>query len=269
MIASIRSEWLKLRTTAVPWVLAAIAAAVTGLLIVTVFVNGGRGPGGPGSGPGSGPGQRLGTGTVLHTTQQLRNLAGAGISADLFALLLGVLCVTTEFRHKTVTLSLLVKPHRPRMVAGKIVTTALLSIVLAVILLALTVAGGGIALAAQGGSFTNLLHQVPAVAPGMILVFALFGILGVGVGSLITNQVAALIVCLGWFLIVEQIIQGIWNGTTRWLPTGAAAAAANVTRGRGVQVALFNWWEGSLLMLAYGLAFAFLGSAILMRRDVT
>ena len=64
--------------------------------------------------------------------------------------------------------------------------------------------GGGITLSARGGSFGALVRQIPAVAPGFILVFALFALLGVGVGSLLTNQVAAIIVSLGWFLIVES-----------------------------------------------------------------
>ncbi len=115
-----------------------------------------------------------------------------------------------------------------------------------------------------------MVHQIPAVAPGMILVFALFAILGVGVGSVLTNQVAAIIVCLGWFLIVEQIIVQLWHGTNRWVPTGAATAAANITRERGdADFGLLNWWQGALLMLAYGLVFALLGSLILTRRDIT
>ena len=45
MIASIRSEWLKIRTTAVPWVLGGIALVITALLILVYFVthNGGGG----------------------------------------------------------------------------------------------------------------------------------------------------------------------------------------------------------------------------------
>ena len=94
------------------------------------------------------------------------------------------------------------------------------------------------------------------------------GTLGVGVGSLLTNQVAAIIVCLGWFLILENIIGGIWNGTVKWLPSGAAAAASNVSSGRN-DIGLFNWWQGSVLILVYGLVFAALGSILLARRDIT
>ncbi len=267
MIAIVRSEWLKLRTTAIPWVLAGISLVITGLLILVYFINHGAAGGGGqqssnvGFGP---PGQNY-----PHTVQQLRNLIGRGIEGYIFALLLGVLIITVEFRHKTVTTSFLVTPRRWVFVLGKLLMAALAAVVLAVILLAATVFGGGIALSALGGSFSALVGQIGAVAPGLILVFVLFALLGVGVGSLVTNQVAALIICLGWFLIVENIIEAIWSGTTKWMPSGAAAAAANVTAGRGANAGLFNWWQGSLLILAYGLVFAVLGSTVLARRDIT
>jgi ABC-2 type transport system permease protein len=103
----------------------------------------------------------------------------------------------------------------------------------------------------------------------MILVFALFAILGVGVGSVLTNQVAAIVVCLGWFIILEGILVSLVHGASRWVPTGAATAASNLTRGRGADFGLFNWWQGTLLMLGYGLFFAALGSVILVQRDIT
>jgi ABC-2 type transport system permease protein len=262
MIASVRSEWLKLRTTAVPWVLGGIALVITALSVLLIFVNGST------TGPGGGT-QTTHGGTVPHSPQELRNLVGAGLGSYIFALLLGTLCVTSEFRHKTVTTSFLVTPRRPRFVGAKLITSAILSAVLALVLLVATVIGGGLALAAKGGSFSDMAHQIPSVAPGMILVFALFGILGVGVGSVLTNQVAAIIVCLGWFLILEQIIVALWHGTSRWVPSGAASAASNLTRGHGADFGLFNAWQGALLMLMYGLVFAVIGSVILTRRDIT
>ena len=138
---------------------------------------------------------------------------------------------------------------------------------LAVILLVVTFVGGGAVLVAQGGSWSALLRQLPAVAPGMILVFALFAILGVGVGSVLTNQVAAIIVCLGWFIILEGILVRLVHGAEKWVPTGAATAASNLTRGRGADFGLFSWWQGALLMLGYGLVFAVVGSIILTRRE--
>jgi ABC-2 type transport system permease protein len=264
MIRVIRSEWLKLRTTAVPWVLGGIALVIDGLFILLYFVNHGNGGGNNGN-----FGNTFGIPDYPHTVQQLRNLLGAGFLGYLFALLLGTLMVTTEFRHKTATTSFLVTPHRPRFVGAKLITAAILGAVLAVVILVATFIGGGITLVAQGGSLSDLARQLPAVAPGMILVFALFAILGVGIGSVLTNQVAALVVSLGWFLIVENILIGLFHGTARWVPTGAAAAASNLTRDQGSNIFLFNWWQGALLMLAYGLVFALVGSLILTRRDIT
>lgn len=265
MIAIIRSELFKIRTTAIPWLLGGIAIVINGLLILVYFLSHDQSGGNGGNG-GNGS---FGYPNYPHTTQQLRNLIGSGFIGYLIALLLGTLIITVEFRHKTVTTSLLVAPHRPRFVAGKLITSALLGILLALVLLVVSVVAGGITLVVQGGSFSSLLDQVPAVAPGLILVFALFAILGAGVGSVLTNQVAALVVCLGWFLIVENILIGLVHGAERWVPTGAAEAASNVTRGRGGDFGLFNWWQGTLIMLAYGLIFAAVGSFILTRRDIT
>jgi len=265
VIAVVRSEWLKLRTTAVPWVLGAIALIINGLLILVIFLT-------------PNP-QSIGNSgyEVPHTTQQLRNLVGSGFQGYLLALLLGVLCITVEFRHKTVTTAFLVTPRRTAFVGGKLLLAAIAGAVLAVTMLVATLIGGGLTLDARGGSFTAMLHQLPAVAPGMILVFALFAILGVGIGSVLTNQVAAIIVVLGWFIILEGILVSLVHGAEKWVPSGAALAASNLTPkvgggpgGRpGLQLGLFSWWEGGLLMLFYGLVFAVVGSIILSRRDIT
>ena len=270
MTSLVRAEWLKLRTTAVPWVLATIAVLIDGLLVLTIFLtrsdasDSGGGFGGGGGGVVSNAGY-----LIPHTTQQLRNLVGSGLTADLLALLLGVLMITTEFRHKTITTSFLVTPRRPRLVAAKLLTAAVLGAVLALLMIGISLLAGGLTLVARGGSFSALLRQVPVVLPGMVLVFVLFAVLGVGVGSLVTNQVAAIIVVLGWFLIAENILVGLVHSALRWVPTGAASAAASVSRGRATDFGLFSWWEGALLMLGYGLLFAVVGSLVLTRRDIS
>ena len=258
MIAVIRSEFLKIRTTAIPWVLAGIAVLLNALLMLVIFL---------------GRDYASGTGyDVPHTTQQLRNLLGSGFQGYLLALLLGVLVITVEFRHKTVTTSFLVTPRRPVFVGGKLITSAVLGALLGVLMLVIALVGGGIVLVTRGGSFSALAHQIPAVAPGFILVFALFALLGVGIGSILTNQVAAIIVSLGWFVILEGILVSLVHSAYKWVPTGAADAASNLTRGArngGLQFPLFSWWQGTLLMLAYGIGFALVGSLLLTRRDIT
>jgi ABC-2 type transport system permease protein len=255
--AVIRSELLKIRTTAVPWVLAGIAVLINGLLLLVLFLTRDN-PGDNGY-------------TVPHTTQQLRNLLGSGFQGYLLALLLGVLLITIEFRHKTVTTSFLVTPRRTEFVGGKLIAAAILGALLGLLMLVVALVGGGLTLVARGGSFSDLAHQIPVVWPGFLLVFVLFAVLGVGVGSILTNQVAAIIVSLGWFIILEGILTALVPAATKWVPTGAAAAASHLTRGdrNGPHLVLFSWWQGTLLMLAYGIGFALFGSYLLTRRDIT
>ena len=107
MIAVIRSEWLKLRTTAIPWVLAGIALVITGLFDARLLPQprcGRRGAAAISNGWG------LPHPAYPHTVEQLRNLLGRSLTGYIFALLLGVLIITVEFRHKTVTTSFLVTP---------------------------------------------------------------------------------------------------------------------------------------------------------------
>ena len=103
----------------------------------------------------------------------------------------------------------------------------------------------------------------------MILVFALFAILGVGVGSVLTNQVAAIIVCLG---LVHHPGGHPGQPGPRRRAVGAHRCGHRRRQpdpGPGRDFGLFNWWQGTLLMLAYGLVFAAIGSLILTRRDIT
>lgn len=265
MMRLVSSEWLKMRSTAVLSVMTLFALAINALLIVATFLNHGTNAHGLNTG-----GALVSPGYLVpHTAQQLRNLVGSGFQGYIIAVLIGVLCITTEFRHKTVTTSFLVTPRRSAFVGGKLLIAALVGAGLAAVMLVSSIVGGGLTLVARGGSFSALLHQVPAVAPGMMLVFALSAVLGVGIGSILTNQVAAIIVTLVWFFILDGIVVNLVHGAERWVPTGAATAAAHLTRGVGASFGLFNWWQATLLMLAYGLAFATFGSAILTRRDIT
>ena len=182
------------------------------------------------------------------------------------ALLLGILGMTGEFRHQTVTQTFLVTPDRGRVVAAKLVAYPLAGITLAVSILAFTAALATAWLAAKGITPSLLDVRLGRVLVGAVLAAGLCGLVGVGVAALVRNQVAALVGVAVWVLLVEGLLMSLLNipsSLAKWLPSAAAAALTNPGGGHLSRLA------GTLLLAAYGLALALAGTRLVVRRDIT
>jgi hypothetical protein len=95
---------------------------------------------------------------------------------------------------------------------------------------------------------------------------ALSAVLGTGLGALLRNQFAAVIVGLLWWQGgIEDLVVGLLRrpGLERWLPDGAALALT--APGDGT----LPTWAGGLVFAAYGLALALLGGRLVARRDLS
>ena len=181
------------------------------------------------------------------------------------ALLLGILAMAGEFRHHTITQTFLVTPDRGRVVGAKLVAAALTGIALAVVTLAVTMAAAVAWLSAKGVAVSVVDADLGRVLLGTVLAAGLCGLVGVGVGALLRNQVAALVTVLVWALLVEGLLLDLLHAPSlaRWLPSAAAAA---LTSPGGAHLPR---WGGGVVFAAYGFAFAILGTRFVVRRDVT
>jgi hypothetical protein len=185
------------------------------------------------------------------------------------ALLLGILGMTGEFRHQTVTQTFLVTPNRGRVVAAKLVAYPLAGIALALTILAFTAAVATGWLAAKGitPSLLDARHgrALGHVLLGAVLAAGLCGLVGVGVAALVRNQVAALVGVAVWVLLVEGLLMSLLNAPSlgKWLPSAAAAALTN-PGGAGL-----SRLAGALLLAGYALALAAAGTRLVVRRDIT
>jgi hypothetical protein len=133
--------------------------------------------------------------------------------------------------------------------------------------------------AALGGVTSQVTDQIGAVVPGLLASAVLLGLFGLGFGTLVKNQVAAILLTIGGTLILESILialaRAIFHYDLNWLPNGAGAAlAGDIARGFGGGnghdgIQLLNWWQGGLVLLAWGLGPLTLGYFTTFRRDVT
>lgn len=263
----IHAELFKLRTTPGPWVCVGVTMLLTGLGITTAFIVANHHGGAHFSAP--------------TTPGELRDLVGAGYEAGVvMAPVLGVICITTEYRHKVLTATLLLAPRRPQVVGAKVAASVIWGLLMAVASFVMVAAMGIPLLIAEGGSVSAMGHQVAPVVPGILAAYALLGVYGLGLGTLVRNQVGGVILALGITLVIEPIIVAIFSSLVHvdvnFLPSRATQAVAGglVTHHTGAATSattgvLLNPWLGGLVLLAWGVGSALIGYFVSFRRDVT
>jgi ABC-2 type transport system permease protein len=248
MTRLVQAELLKLWTTRTARVLLALTAAGTAALVTLVLTLAGR-PGQPALGD-----------------DALRQLVGVPNGPlTLAALVLGVLGMAGELRHGTATSTFLVTPVRGRVVAAKLAAAALAGLAMALVATAVGLAIGLPWLHAKGIGAGLADPGLGLRVAGLAAAVALYAVLGTGLGALVGNQFAAVVVGLLWLHGVEAILVGMLHrpGLGRWLPEGAATALT--APGDGT----LPMWAGGLVFAAYGLALALLGGRLMVRRDLT
>ena len=198
------------------------------------------------------------------------DLVGITFFGPLFALVLGVLAVSTEFRHGTITPTLLAVPSRSRVIAAKIVAHLLAGFVLGLLVMVLNLAlVEGILSVRDIESGTSMGEALRWTA-GVSVTAGLLAALGVGVGAIVRNQVGALVGALAWIFIVEPlltIIPGVDDLLERYGVGPLMDGLNGFEDSTGTDV--LAQAPAGLLLAGYVAVLALVGAALLRRRDVT
>ncbi|MEV0584427.1 ABC transporter permease [Nonomuraea sp. NPDC050310] len=263
MTALLFAEWTRLTRTRL-WLWGLLAAGGTGALIGLLAL--------------AGPENFDPPLPALHTAQGTHALVGLlGVTVFVPALL-GSVAVASEHRHRTITTTTLYAPRRWTWLAAKL--TVYTGVGLAYGLLATAVTGGALfAVAAAKGLTLGLPAAAVAGMLGRIAVaMAVYTLLGVAVGALLRNQVAALVVVGAYFYFVETLLM-VLPGVRElypYLPGGATAALTGFTyltdavatqTGQAV-THLLPAPVGAAVLVAYALLAAALAIAVPLRRDI-
>lgn len=203
---------------------------------------------------------------ALDTDEGVRNVFSSAGAGSIFVLVLGILGMTSEFRHGTMTETFLVTPERGRVVLAKMVVYAGVGLVFAVVASVATVALALPRLAAEGVDVSLTDPDLARVLIGVVISTAIYGLLGVAVGALIRNSIAAVIVALAWTFVVEGLLIAVLPEVGKWLPGGAVSAVVGQSVPDGE---LLGPVVGGLVLVAYGIAFAVIGTRFVVRRDIT
>lgn len=190
---------------------------------------------------------------------------------QVFALMIGVLAVTTEFRHGTITPSLLVVPNRLRLMGAKLAaalsTGALIGLVSTALIVVIVVSFG------SARDFDTSGNKV-ALLLGGTLTAALFAALGVGLGALVRNQVGAIVAPLVYLFLLEPLIGGLMSLSARLeeiMPRYSLGAVAKAFSGVNPddEPLVLGQVAGGLVLTLYVAVFLVAGMLLMQRRDVT
>jgi ABC-2 type transport system permease protein len=202
--------------------------------------------------------------SVLADIEGFVDVLEAATWASIFALLFGLIGVTGEYRHETITQTFLAVPVRERVVGAKLVTYAGAGLLLGVVALLITFGMALPWLAAEGVDPPLGERSVVLFVVGLLGTTALWGALGVAFATVVPNQVAAIVSAFVWLLILETVLAGLAPDVARYSPRSAGGALMRV-EGEGA----LSMWEGAAVTLVYIAALAALGSRLVIRRDVT
>lgn len=248
MTRLLRAELLKLRTTQV-WFWMLLFAVGAGALVVV---------GGLAS-------------DSVHSSLDVPDLFANANGTLLAAYVLGTLAMTTEFRHQTITTTLLQTPSRWSVVSAKLITYALVGLAYAALCVAVQLAIAVPWLSAKHIEFRLSDPDVFRAVFGPLILFVLFAIIGIAIGTLIHNQIVALVSAFV-LLVVNNIIPAIpgVRGSYPYTPVGAMIEILYPPSDKPPDgVHFIGTTGGILVLLAWALVPALIGAAYSMNRDIT
>jgi len=206
MRAVLAAELLKLRTTRTVWLLLAGSLGLTVLAVAGAIVVAGDGA------------------LDLTSERGVRTVLHVSASGALFVLVLGVIISAGEYRQRTVTDTFLTTPQRWRVIVAKVTIAALVGTLFGALSAGVAIAVANHLYAAKGLAFPLGSADAWSVIFGSVFYAAVFGAIGAATGSLLRNQVAAIVGWLAWLFVVESIVLGIAPSIGRWLPAAAGRA---------------------------------------------
>lgn len=197
-----------------------------------------------------------------------------------FPLLLGAMLTTGEFRHQTLTPTFLATPRRGVVLGSKLFVLAVAGAVFGVAGLVASMGAGAPLLELTGNDAALGESETWLLAARVVLAMALWAVIGVGVGVLVPNQVASIVIVLAFTQFVEPILRLMaptWEWTAevgKFLPGAASDALVGASiysafaAGPG-EAKILEWWQGGLVLLAFAVLAAAIGYVTSWRKDVT
>ncbi len=264
---ALRTEWRKITTTRTWWILALVMLGymlVMSGIMAASFVFGMRAE------PASSDPMVLDPQSIASSVYTLAVALGY-----IFPAVLGAMVVTSEFRHRTITMTLLAEPRRTLVLGSKLAAVLPFAVVVALAGVLGAVLGGATTLAVLGEPTFLADPSMQRTIALSVIALVIWALVGVGFGSVLTNQVAVIVVLLVFTQFVEPLLRLLlaqFEATemvSKFLPgaAGEAIAGSSLYVSSGL-AELLAPWQGTLVLLGYAVVFTVIGRLTTFRRDI-
>ena len=201
---------------------------------------------------------------ALGTLENIAKTLAVAALGSMTMLVLGILAVAGEYRHRTILGTFLAEPHRGLVLGVKLAVMGALGLVAGAMQFGFALAIAVPMYAAHG------IHSLPADVTqlwwGAALASGTYAMLGVALGALTRNTVAAVLGALAWVQVVEVgILQGAVPSVAKWLPTGAAVA---VTGSATPVPGLLAPAAAAAVLIGWTAALALVATRVSLRREL-
>lgn len=197
MINQIRSEWVKMRS--VRSTLLMLASAIFLAIGVAVIVG-------------------IKTNDTIDTAS---SLLGVQIATMLFAVL-GVQVIGQEYRFNTIRPTFSTASSRSRVIGAKLITMLASVVVAGATLIAGAIGAAAMIANLRGIPFDLSGGDASRVILGTFVSTLLAAAFGYGIGAIVRQPIAGIMIALIWSLVAEPIVSGLLPTVGKWMPLSSA-----------------------------------------------
>ncbi|SCE90423.1 ABC-2 family transporter protein [Micromonospora matsumotoense] len=271
----VRSELLKIRTTSTWWIFGLITLPLWAL---TALINWLQTDALANNNFGDVPADQA---DQIQAVQSVDSLAANVYTNGQFfglmiVMLLGIIVVTSEFFHQTVTTTFLTVPHRTAVMLAKLAAAAILAVLFWLVTTVFNLILGALVM-----SSVDLGSQLGSGAVWRAtalngLAYLLWSVLGVGIGVLIRSQIGATVTGILLYLggavgaaIAISILAARWGDWINDLQVLVPSLASSLMVSGAEIPGNPPRWAGAVVLIGYAVVAGAIGTLTMRRRDIS